>query len=436
MRQQQGKHRIRGSWMMAVAVMSCVILLSAGAVAQVKLELLHAWTSFREPMVNQMLDEFMQEFPNVVVEPRLVPNADLNEQFTLAYAAGIAPDVVMVSTKNLIALADQGVFLDLTEYIERDGISWDIWVPSELQLGQLGDGMYGLPIRTGGEAGNVLYYNKQIFSETGLSPDRAPATWNELLEYSKKLVRYDGSTIMLNPINDLSQNATVQPTLNWIYSGGAQFLSDDLRTITFGSPEAIDALDFVHQFRSEVYRNVGDDKLGNADFYNGRSAMFLWGSEGFSYVWDQDPNFPLGAGPRPKHENSSYIGANSGTWHYAIPANAANPDEAWELLKWLTIREESAGWFIRLQGRASPIREFNMHPEYFEVNPLTPVLGQVLEQVAPVTILPIHDDIAIPLRDAFRKVLAGDAPAGVALADATSRAQAILDQYWAERDAK
>lgn len=418
---------------LVLALVLCGAMVSA---QQVKLELLHAWTSFREPMVNQMLDDFMKEFPNVVVEPRLVPNADLNEQFTLAYAAGMPPDVVMVSTKNLIALSAQGVFLDLNEFIERDGIDWGIWVPSELQLGQLHGSTYGLPIRTGGEAGNVLYYNKQIFEESGLNSDRAPATWTELLEYSKKLIRYDGDNIVLNPINDLSQNATVQPTLNWIYSGGGQFLSDDLRTIAFNSPEAVEAMNFVQRFRTEVYRNVADGNMGNADFYNGRSAMFFWGSEGFSFVWDQDPDFPLGAGPRPKHENSSYVGANSGTWHYAIPASVDNPDEAWELLKWLTIREESAGWFIRMQGRASPIREFNMHPEYFEVNPLTPVLGQVLEQVAPVTILPIHDDISIPMRDAFRQVLRGEVPAGVALADAASRAQAMLDAYWAEQDAK
>lgn len=431
----QGHKRVFVGWTFCLTLLLVAALtLSAGA--QVRLELLHAWTSFREPMVNQMLDDFMAEYPHIVVEPRLVPNADLNEQFTLAYAAGMPPDVVMVNTKNLMALSAQGVFLDLTEFIERDGIDWDIWIPSELQLGQLNGATYGLPIRTGGEAGNVLYYNKQMFAEAGLDPERAPETWNELLDFSKRLIRYAGENIVVNPINDITQNATVQPTLNWIYSGGAEFLSSDLRTVTFDSPEAAEAMNFVQQFRTEVYRNPDDGKMGNADFYNGRSAMFLWGSEGFSFVWDQDPNFPLGAGPRPKHENSPYVGANSGTWHYAIPVSVADPEAAWELLKWLTIREESAGWFIRMQGRASPIRAFNMHPEYFEVNPLTPVLGQVLEQVAPVPILPIHDDIAVPMRDAFRAVLRGETPAGPALAEAAARAQAMLDQYWAEQDAK
>lgn len=423
----------RGVCAAAVAAL-LVTVCGLGAAADAHLELLHAWTSFREPMVLKMLDDFMAAYPGITVEARVVPNDQLHEQFMLAYAGGVAPDVVMLSTKHVIALGEQGVLLDLTEFIERDGISWDIWVPSEIGLGQIDGKTYGLPIRTGGEAGNVLYYNKRLFAEAGLDDSRAPATWDELLLYSKKLIRYDGDQIVLNPINDITQGATVQPTLNWLYSGGGRFLSDDLRTIAFNTPEAVRTFNFVQQFRTEVYRNVTDGNMGNADFYNGRSAMFFWGSEGFSYVWDQDPDFPLGAGPRPKHPDSPYIGANSGTWHYAIPATVKDKEAAWELLKWLTIREESAGWFMRMQGRASPIRAYNSHPEYFDVNPLAHVLGQILEQVAPVTILPIHDDIAIPLRDAFRRVLRSEASAGVALAEAAATSQAVLDRYWSERD--
>lgn len=427
--------RVNVDKLVVVTVLMLLLISASGIVSAqaVKLELLHAWTGFREPLVDEMIDEFEQTFPNIDVEARVIPNAQLHEQLTLAYAAGIPPHVVMINTKNLMSLADQGVFLALDEFIERDGIETEIWVPSELALGQLDGTTYGLPIRTGSEAGNVLYYNRQLFSESGLSPDAPPATWSELLAYSKKLIRYDGDQIMQNPINDLTQKATVQPTMNWLYSGGGQFLSDDLRTIEYDSNEAVDAFEFVHQFRTEVYRNVGDDLMTNADFFNGRSAMFLWGSEGFSFVWDQDPDFPLGVGPRPKHEDSPYIGSNTGTWTYAIPATVENKEEAWELLKWLTIREESAGWFIRMQGRASPIREFNRHPEYLEVNPLTPVLGQILEQVVHVPILPVHDEIAVPLRDAFRQVISGEAPARSSLEDAAERAQAMLDRYWSER---
>ena len=50
--------------------------------------------------------------------------------------------------------------------------------------------------------------------------------------------------------------------------------------------------------------------------------------------------------------------------------------------------------------------------------------------------LPIFDDIVVPVRNAFREVLAGTNAPGPALQAAAERAQGILDQYWAEVDAQ
>lgn len=407
-------------------------LLGLAAAAQSKISLLHAWDGFREPLVKQMMDDFAKAYPNISVETRVVNNSKLQQQFMAAYAGGVAPDVVMISTANLVSLSDQGVFMSLDEFMKRDGLTKDMWFPSELAMGQLGGKTFGLPIRTGGESGNVLYYNRQLFDEAGLNSKRAPATWNELLAYSKKLIRYEGDKVTLNPINDLTQGSSSQATINWLYAGGGQFLSNDMRTVQFGSQKAIETAEWVYKFRSQIYRNIGDDNLGNNDFYNGRSAMFFWGSEGFSFVWDQNPDFPLGIGPRPKAEGSNFIGANTGTWSYAIPATVADKEAAWQLLKWLTTRQESAGWFIREQGRPSPIVKFNRHPDYLKVNPLTPILGDILSQVAQVSILPVQSDLSGPYREAFKQVVNGQAAAGPALQEAATRAQAVLDKYWKE----
>jgi ABC-type glycerol-3-phosphate transport system substrate-binding protein len=276
-----------------------------------------------------------------------------------------------------------------------------------------------------------------MFEEAGLSSKRAPATWDELYAYSKKLVRYDGDKITVNPINELTQGATGQPTINWLYSGGGSFISNDKRRVEFGSAKAIQMVEWVEKFRTSMFKNPGvDDKLGTGDFLKGTSAMMLLGSEGFSFVWEDNPNFPLGVGPRPKLDGSQFIGANSGTWTYAIPASVPNKEAAWELLKWLTVRQESAGWFIREQGRPSPIVKFNRHPDYLKVNPLMPVLGDVLAQVASFPMLPIHNDMVTQYRDAFRKVMKGEAPAQSVLPEAAVRAQNLLDAYWADHDKK
>lgn len=429
-------HRSRRSLATVVAfLLFGIITFSPLALAEdIHLEVWHSWTGFREPMVEKMVQDFMAEYPGVTVTHRLAN--DLNEEFTLAYAGGVAPDIIMVTTKHLVSLADQGVFVELDPYLERDGISRDIWIPGEITSGMWNGKIYGLPIRTGGESSNVLYYNRHLFDEAGLDSSSAPATWDELYDVSRRLVRYDGDRITLNPIIDITDNATIRPTLNWMFAGGGQYLTDDLRTVAYNSKETAAMMEWVYSFRSEIYRNVGDDRQARTDFFNGQAAMWLSGSEGFSMVWDYDPNFPLGAGPRPRAEGATYCGANYGTWTYAIPVTAPHKEEAWELLKWLTIREDSAGWFIREQGRPSPVRAFNMNPEYLDVNPYIYVLGEVLECAAPVPFLPVQDEIGIPLRNAFRKVINGEAPAHAALAEAAEISQVTLDRYWAEHDAK
>ncbi len=425
-------------YIIVLVVMAFAAFSPVSCAQQVHIELLHAWDSFREPMVSEMLDKFMQENPNIKVTTRVTEavGSTINEAFTLALAGNLAPDVVMLQSKHLISHASQGTLLSLDEFIARDGISKDIWVPSEIALGKWAGVLYGIPMRTGGEDNNILFYNRQIFSESGLNPEYAPATWDELLAYSKKLVRYNGNSITLNPINDLTQKAQIPGTVNWLYSGNGAYLSADGRKVAFNTPEVMDMMDWVYQFRARVYRNLGDDLMTNEDFYTGRSAMMFLGSQGFSYVWDYDPKFPLGAGPRPHVIGSNYIGANIGTWTYAIPATTKNPKAAWELVKWLTIHEESAGWFMRVQGRPSPVRQFNRNSYYLRSNPFTPVLAEILERVAPIPILPVHDEVGIPLRNAFRKVINGEAPSRSVVEQAAQISQAVLDQFWAKYDSR
>ena len=66
--------------------------------------------------------------------------------------------------------------------------------------------------------------------------------------------------------------------------------------------------------------------------------------------------FPIGP-----NGSADRRGAAHGGWGYMIPKNAAHPDEAWKLVKWLTAEVEGDGacWFIQQQQRPSPLVECN-----------------------------------------------------------------------------
>ncbi len=71
-----------------------------------------------------------------------------------------------------------------------------------------------------------------------------------------------------------------------------------------------------------------------------------------------------------------------------IPKNAAHPDEAWQLVKWLTAELEGQGacWFIQQQQRPSPLVECNGYEKDGVVHPRAEAILNVaaLDYLVPV----------------------------------------------------
>ena len=63
-------------------------------------------------------------------------------------------------------------------------------------------------------------------------------------------------------------------------------------------------------------------------------------------------------------------GIHAGTFHYAVPQGVKDPELAWELVKWLTLNEETAGYFMFEQDRPSPVIAFSRNPAYWDGEPV------------------------------------------------------------------
>ena len=420
----------------SVTLLAIAAALAAPAMGQTTLNLLHCWGDARTAMVEKMLSDFTADHPGITVSHELVGcGGPLHDRLRTQIAAGIPPDVAMVYTTVMVGLAEGGNLVALDPYMQRDGLVPEMWYPSELGAGQWRGSTFGLPIRTGGDANSLIFYNKDLFAEAGL-PDRAPATWTELDQISRRLIRYEGDQITVSPITNIAGYTGDAGPLAWLYAGGGRFLSEGGRSVDFASPAGVEMLEWVYNFRSSVYRTLGDDGgFGNdvtrALFVEGKAAMFITGVWNYSFVWSVNPDFNLGSGVRPRKEGSPYAGANAGTYLYAIPTQSRNREAAWELLKWLTVDENGGGWFMLAQGRPSPIIAYNRNPAYLEQNPMFPVVGEALASSALVEILPIHDELFAHFNRAFNQGATGAVPPREALEEAARTAQAELDRYLA-----
>ena len=93
-------------------------------------------------------------------------------------------DVYDLIEQNLIVPFDDAVSTD-------DERAWlKSFYPALMSNGQVNGKTWGIPFQ---RSTIVLYWNKDLFKEAGLDPDKAPATWAEQIEFAKKLTKADAS---------------------------------------------------------------------------------------------------------------------------------------------------------------------------------------------------------------------------------------------------
>src|SRR5690606_35968436 len=123
--------------------------------------------------------EAFTEATGICVESVFLPWENRLENLLTAIAAGDPPDVTMFGRQDLPFFAVTESIIPLDDYMAADGITPDMFIPSEFSGNQYNGKTWMLPQPTGG-ALNLVWYNKDHFREAGLDPEAFPQTWEEL----------------------------------------------------------------------------------------------------------------------------------------------------------------------------------------------------------------------------------------------------------------
>lgn len=143
----------------------------------------------------------------VEVEVEFVPWQDAQNKVSTAIAGGTMPDVAELGNTFTPGFADSGALHDLSGY----GIDADQYIPGLMEMGQLGEGVYGVPwyasIRS-------VVYRSDIFEEHDLE---VPQNWGELREAALTLSEAEQDMIAFPVPGDAQYS--VMP---WIWGGGGE----------------------------------------------------------------------------------------------------------------------------------------------------------------------------------------------------------------------
>ena len=297
--------------------------------------------------------EFTRRNPDIELSLLSVGAGSMNPQKLMTSIVGhVPPDVVAQDRFTIGDWASRDAFMSLDDFLAKetgaDAVRRENYYPAAWNEAVYKGKSYAIPT---GIDDRLLFYNRQIFREAGLDPDKPPRTWDELLEYSKKLTKYnaDGTYQRIGFIPNYGNS--------WLYlyawQNGGAFMSPDRTQCTLAAPENIGALDYM----VKVYDALGGiDKINifqsgfqtneQDPFYLGKVAMVTNGSWALNGVARYAPGLDFSVAPAPvPAERLQGKGRFAGkapyiTWiggySFAIPAGARHASEAWRFIRFMS----------------------------------------------------------------------------------------------------
>jgi multiple sugar transport system substrate-binding protein len=289
-------------------------------------------------MAREMLEQFMEEHPNIRVFYTRDPS-NFREECLADMQAGTAADVFQGCSTHFPVFAQAGYCLDLRPYVaaDIDQETKEDWDQAQYNFFFTTEGLqYGLPKYNGALA---LYYNKDLFDEHGESyPD---TTWDhdDYLAAMRALTHRngDGSTEHWGSMIDIGWDRLQMHVNGW---GGHFVDPNDSTRCLMGESKSLEAMEWI---RARMW----DDKVmatsldvGNVStrqaFIGQRLAMVEDGSWALKDILT-GADFRVGVAPFPAGpEHRVTLATNDG---FAIYANTKYPDAAWELMKFLISKD-------------------------------------------------------------------------------------------------
>ncbi|MER5210011.1 extracellular solute-binding protein [Streptomyces sp. NPDC002838] len=211
-----------------------------------------------------LVKDYESEHPDVKIDVSVYSWNDIDRKVKEMVDAGNAPD-----------LAQTGAYADYADkdllYKVDDLVSISVqadWVSQLADAGEVDGVQYGMPFAA---STRLLFYNKTLFDEAGLTP---PKTWAEL-ESAAEALKAEG--VKYPYALPLGPEEAQAETMQWLLSGGGGY-TDTLGTYGIDSSDNVDTFTWLKNdlVGKELTGPVAPGELNRADAF----AAFAAGDVG------------------------------------------------------------------------------------------------------------------------------------------------------------
>jgi ABC-type sugar transport system permease subunit/ABC-type glycerol-3-phosphate transport system substrate-binding protein len=274
------------------------------------------------------------------------------------------PDISRVSDGFLPRLIDAGLLDEAPQearrFLDEQPVSEDL-----KSLLRRGDKVYGV---IHGATWQAFFYNKDHFREVGLDPDRPPRNWDELLEYARKLTRYDENGTVTRAGFSLRKSGYAPGTgmkfYDFFFSAGGELFTEDRQHCLLNSEAGVRALQFYLDCLYGDPPVDGYEVVGDTDgFVAGTVSMYFRDPWVIKFFADNAPDLDYGiASIIPDVRSAS----NGGIYPFVVSRDSREKELAWEFIMFL-MEPESFSEYSRNEMNMPLIPGVQDMPEFKDI---------------------------------------------------------------------
>ena len=320
-----------------------------------------------EHIMRRILDDFEKQNPHIKVNMQQLNWRDGLDKITTSVTVGLTSDVCELGSTWVSRFADIDALYDLTDHLETRK---SLFLSNLLDSVQWENKFYGVPWVAGTR---VLYYNKEIFVQAGLSPSKPPKTFDELREY---IIKIASKCPNIYPFAfPVSENYTPwQVFLPFMWNNGGHIFDPQTGALAINSDVNRKVLQFYNQLSR--YSLLAKQPQIDRSFVKGKVGMIISGGWNLGLISHLNPQlkFDVALVPGQVEKSISFAGGEV----LVVMRNSHHPEEAKKLIDYLTSHEIQME-IVKTVMSFLPSLKSGITDPYFELLPHRKVFLHQLE---------------------------------------------------------
>jgi ABC-type glycerol-3-phosphate transport system substrate-binding protein len=310
------------------------------------------WMTDRQPAFEELAKRY-EAATGVKVNFELYAPSDAYTQKVRAAAQGInLPDIfgILGEKRDFSSFIKAGHILDLTSYMNENNQAWrNVFFPKALALNEFNEGnSYGINPGTYGVPIDIMtiqmLYNKDLFKQLGLDPEKPPVTFQEFIDMGKKIkdAKMQG---MVSGWGEVWMIDCLANNYAFNIMGKDKVLATIRGEVPYTDPDWIEVLGLFKKMHESGVLSDGlvtmVNKTAEQLFANGKAVFAFNGSWCVNVYKGMNPNLNYASMLPPKasekYPMAIWGGAGSS---FMVNARGENKEEAVKFLKWFSARDQ------------------------------------------------------------------------------------------------